>query len=218
MEIEVCKLSFNNLNMSPRYSEKIRGYLGNKYMENNLMHNHEKNRFIYRYPIVQYKVVKNTPIIIGINEASNLVAKIGIEEDNFVLNGVKYETFEKSIMKKKYVFGISDDYIEYKFQTPWIALSQKNNFIYTTSNKIEKEEILKKILIGNIISMSKGLKYTIDKPINCWINLKDIEVNLKGIKHKAFLGNFKVNFNIPDYLGIGKSVSRGFGTVKRIQK
>jgi len=34
----------------------------------------------------------------------------------------------------------------------------------------------------------------------------------------GFLGEFEVNFDIPDYLGIGKSVSRGFGTVKKIKE
>jgi len=32
----------------------------------------------------------------------------------------------------------------------------------------------------------------------------------------SFLGTFSVNFEISDYWGIGKSVSRGFGTVKRV--
>ncbi len=31
----------------------------------------------------------------------------------------------------------------------------------------------------------------------------------------GFLGTFSVNFEIPNYWGIGKSVSRGFGTVIR---
>ena len=30
----------------------------------------------------------------------------------------------------------------------------------------------------------------------------------------GFLGTFSVNFDIPDYWGIGKSVSRGFGTIR----
>lgn len=216
MDIEVCKLSFNNLNITPRYSEKIRGYLGNKYKENDFMHNHNKDKFIYRYPLVQYKVIKNAPMIIGINDAAKMVANIGLEEDNFILNGVNYDNLESSSIKKPCTFGAVEDYIDYKFETPWIALSQKNNPIYKEANQMEKEEILKKILIGNIISMSKGLNYTIEEKINCWIDLKEIEVNLKGIKHTAFLGLFKVNFNIPDYLGIGKSVSRGFGTVRAI--
>ena len=33
----------------------------------------------------------------------------------------------------------------------------------------------------------------------------------------GFLGTFSVNFEIPDYWGIGKSVSRGFGTIKRVE-
>ena len=34
----------------------------------------------------------------------------------------------------------------------------------------------------------------------------------------GFRGTFSVNFEIPYYWGIGKSVSRGFGTVKRIKE
>ncbi|ASW42778.1 MULTISPECIES: CRISPR-associated endonuclease Cas6 [Eubacteriales] len=216
MQVEICKLTFNNLNLSPRYSEKIRGYLGNKYIDNNLMHNHDNDKFIYRYPLVQYKVINNKPIIIGINEAAQIIANIGVEEDNIIINGVNYDSLENSIIKKTYDFGEAEDYIEYKFETPWIALSQKNNSLYKAANEIKKEDLLKKILIGNIISMSKGFNYTVKEEIKCWINLKETEVNLKGIKHTAFLGNFKVNFYIPDYLGLGKSVSRGFGTIKII--
>jgi hypothetical protein len=31
----------------------------------------------------------------------------------------------------------------------------------------------------------------------------------------GFIGTFSVNFQIPDYWGIGKSVSKGFGTAVR---
>jgi len=34
----------------------------------------------------------------------------------------------------------------------------------------------------------------------------------------GFLGTFSVNFEIHDYWGIGKSMSRGFGTVKKTDK
>jgi len=33
----------------------------------------------------------------------------------------------------------------------------------------------------------------------------------------GFLGTFSVNFEIPDYWGIGKSVFRGFGTVVKVK-
>jgi hypothetical protein len=31
----------------------------------------------------------------------------------------------------------------------------------------------------------------------------------------VFLGTFQTNLTIPDYLGIGQSVSAGFGTIRR---
>ena len=42
--------------------------------------------------------------------------------------------------------------------------------------------------------------------------------SLKGTPMLGFLGTFSVNFEIPDYWAIGKSVSRGFGTIKRVGK
>lgn len=216
MKIQVCRIAFDDIKLTPRHGEKIRGYLGNKYSGNNLLHNHEEDKFIYRYPMVQYKVLAKIPVIIGINEGASTVANIGINDDELILDGIKYNTFQKEIIKNEFEFGCEDDYIKYKFLTPWIPLSQKNVEAYREGNKIEQEEILKKILIGNIISMSKGVGYTVDKRINCWVNLKEKEVMLKGIRHIAFIGNFKVNFNIPNYFGIGKSVSRGFGTIEKV--
>ncbi|MFQ6084425.1 MAG: CRISPR-associated endonuclease Cas6, partial [Candidatus Aminicenantia bacterium] len=65
-------------------------------------------------------------------------------------------------------------------------------------------------------SMSKSLGYTVPEPIKANItNLREVKIYLKGIPMIGFLGTFSVNFNIPDYWGLGKSVSRGFGTIKK---
>ncbi|MBC7362911.1 MAG: CRISPR-associated endonuclease Cas6, partial [Candidatus Aminicenantes bacterium] len=70
---------------------------------------------------------------------------------------------------------------------------------------------------GNILSMSKSLGYTVTEPIRAEIkNFKEVSAKLKDVPMIGFLGTFSVNFEIPDYWGIGKSVSRGFGTVKKV--
>ena len=57
---------------------------------------------------------------------------------------------------------------------------------------------------------------TVPAPIEAKIiELKEVPTKLKGTPMLGFLGTFSVNFEIPDYWGIGKSVSRGFGTVLR---
>lgn len=217
MDLNVCRLELLNIKLKQRDSEKIRGYLGNKYDELDILHNHKDDKFIYRYPKVQYKVIKDVPIILGINEGASIISNIGINDDELVIEGKTINTFEKKISINNNEYGVTDDYIKYEFLTPWIALNQKNIDVYRKFSDMDKEELLKNILIGNIISMSKGLGYTVDNKVKCWINLEKKEVNIKNIKHIGFVGEFKVNFNIPDYFGIGKNVSKGFGTIKKVR-
>ncbi|MGR3319528.1 MAG: CRISPR-associated endonuclease Cas6 [Candidatus Anammoxibacter sp.] len=61
--------------------------------------------------------------------------------------------------------------------------------------------------------------YTVQEPIKANIGkLREVRTSLKGTPMLGFIGTFSVNFEIPDYWGIGKSVSRGFGTVKRVSE
>jgi hypothetical protein len=63
--------------------------------------------------------------------------------------------------------------------------------------------------------MAKGLEYVITDKLTATVNVREVQTKLKSTPMLSFLGTFSVNFEIPDYWGIGKSVSRGFGTVKR---
>ncbi len=86
----------------------------------------------------------------------------------------------------------------------------KKQFLYI-------KRFLEKILVGNLLSISKSLGYTVPSRIIADIGkVKEVDTSLKGTHMLGFLGQFSVNFSIPDYWGIGKSVSRGFGTVKRV--
>jgi len=113
-------------------------------------------------------------------------------------------------------FSIALEQIQYIFLSPWPALNEKNCQKYQKlGSQAKKRELLGKILVGNIISMSKGLAYTVPAPIAAHIlKIREVQTSLKGTPMLGFLGTFSVNFEIPDYWGIGKSVSRGFGTVK----
>ncbi len=215
MEMQYSIIKFENINLETRQGNKLRGYFANKYKENELIHNHKDDKFIYQYPKVQYKIVDGTPMVCGIKEGGKLIHSIGFETDSILIDNNKMETFQKEVITSRERFEVTNDYVNYKFLTPWVALNQKNIKIYEESNSIEKEEMLKRVLIGNILSMAKGLDYNVLERIHVWINMKECSVNLKNIPMKTFKGSFKVNFHIPDYLGIGKSVSRGFGTIKR---
>jgi hypothetical protein len=54
----------------------------------------------------------------------------------------------------------------------------------------------------SIISMSKGLGYTVPGPIEANIfEMREVQTSLKGTPMLGFLGMFSVNFEIPEYWG-----------------
>jgi hypothetical protein len=61
-------LTFSNVRLNPSETHKFRGYVGNLFLEHDLIHNHDPvtGRHIYRYPLIQFKVIENMPQIIAL--------------------------------------------------------------------------------------------------------------------------------------------------------
>lgn len=197
---------------------KIRGYLAGRFPEYVELHNHlGEGKFKYGYPVIQYKSIGGVPNIIAINEASKILIDIFYDVKEIVMKDKVMSILEKGYVLKTMDFGPSDQLIEYEFLSPWMALNQENYKTYLNSTEDEKVKILKKVLVGNILSMAKGLNCWVNKPIEAMIKLSPVEVNYKNKKMIGFKGRFLTNFVIPDYLGVGKSVARGFGTVVRVK-
>ena len=64
--------------------------------------------------------------------------------------------------------------------------------------------------------MSKTLGYTVPDTIKCDIDVISLQNQYKDQEITTFCGGFMTNFCIPDYLGIGKSISKGYGTVRKL--
>jgi len=215
-------LYFNNIKLNPSQIHKLRGYVGNVFAEHDLIHNHDRQtgKSIYRYPLIQFKIIDNTPCIIALTEkAVQVFTEIFMSLDEIVIDGRKIAINEKDLKIENVDFGFSKETFMYEFITPWIGLNQKNFLAYINlKTQKEKIDLLKRIVIGNILSMSKYLNLQLDQnqQINVALQLQHTKVTLKGQQMIGFKGMFKANFMIPDYMGLGKSVSRGFGSVKKI--
>ncbi|HHW00812.1 MAG TPA: CRISPR-associated endonuclease Cas6 [Clostridiaceae bacterium] len=218
MKIDYTLVRFENIFLQARQATKLRGYFANKFPDEEIISNHSGDKFVYNYPKVQYKVIDGQPIICGICEGSSLISQIGFNTNEIDIDGEKINVSQTKIIRKPVEFGVCDNYVEYRFITPWMALNQKNIGRYIKATDFEKEDILKRILIGNILSMSKGFGYKVDCMLHAWLDVEECHVKFKNIDMKAFKGRFKVNFLIPEYLGLGKAVSRGLGTVVRAER
>ncbi|OQX01901.1 MAG: DNA repair protein [Desulfobacteraceae bacterium IS3] len=215
-------LLLDNVCLKPSQIHKLRGFVGNLFRDYDVIHNHDvrTGKPIYRYPLIQFKMLDKTPAIIAVSdEAVKDFSKIFMELNKIVIDETEIPVYEKNLRCEDADFGYSEEQIVYEFLSPWIALNQENYRRYMgLSDKAEKSFMLRKALVGNLLSMSKSLGYWLGKEqeIIADAAVKEENVILKGKPMLGFTGAFISNFIIPDYLGIGKSVSRGFGTVRRI--
>lgn len=217
MEITTMKLIFavDDL-LEKRDAEKIRGYLGNIFWENPVAHHHGPDgKFIYTYPQVQYKIIEGNCLIVSFGEGIEIAKQIFDEIHSIDISSNWMEIHSKALELNREEFGETDEPREYIFVTPWLALNESNFAEYKATSSFQKRKwLLENILTANLISIAKSLGCTVTNTIHTHIDyLKSIDVNVKDTRFAAFLGSFSVNFNIPSFWGIGKSVSRGFGTI-----
>ncbi|MEG3224836.1 MAG: hypothetical protein BME94_04720 [Methanobacteriales archaeon Met13] len=199
-------------------ANQLRGYIGNQYPEHLALHHHlEGTQYLYTYPKVQYKVMGGTPSLLGIDEGADVVREISGSLDELLLGNNTYSVEQKIIYERNSDVR-SDKNIQYKFITPWIGLNSKNYGIFSQMRDWkEKKALLNKTLVGNILSMCKGLGIIANRRLEAHSHLDPERVSFKGIEVLGFTGQFKVNFRIPDFFGLGKGVSQGFGTVKEVR-
>lgn len=198
---------------------KLRGFIGNQFPDYSLLHHHVEDGYLYTYPKVQYKIIEGTPLMIGIDEGAKVLKEISSDIKKLELGTSVYRVSSKQINEQEAEIIPQRVMYNYRFLTPWFALNEKN---YATFIEIkdfrEKKLFLNNILVGNLLSMCKGLGIIVNTRLHVHSRLNEEKIEFKGIFFTGFIGEFTVNFRIPDFFGIGKNVSHGFGTVMRINE
>ena len=196
---------------------KLRGFIGHKFRDYPILHHHIKEvGFLYTYPKVQYKILEGTPIILGIEEGAEVLKTISSDIEQLRLGNNTYYVNQIQINQSNVKIEPTAGNHQYRFLTPWLALNPENykKFKQMRGWK-EKKIFLNNILVGNILSMCKGLDLVVDDELLAHTRIEEQSTEYKGIPVTSFLGKFEINFDIPDFFGLGKGVSQGFGVVKR---
>jgi len=196
----------------------FRSAIIDKVGESNLLFHHhlDKSKFLYRYPLIQYKAIRHQPSIIciehGVDEIHKYFDKrnwdIRVNERMLEMKVARLELnqFNLQVWNKLFDYNIHN----------WIALNQENvekynNFTAFTDRLL----FLEKTLTGNILSFAKGVEWTVDKQIE--VKILDFKeprtVKLKTNDLVGFNVTFSTNVFLPNHIGLGKAVSKGYGIV-----
>ncbi len=218
MMLETAVLILNTDRPVQESPEKLRGFIGNQFSDYSLLHHHVGDGYLCTYPKVQYKIIEGTPFMIGIEEGAKILKEISSDIKKLELGNSIYRVSSRQINEQEVEVLPQRDQYKYRFLTPWFALNQKN---YAKFREMEdwkeKKLFLNNILVGNILSMCKGLGIIVNNRLHVHSYLNEETIEFKGIHLTGFNGEFTVNFKIPDFFGLGKNTSHGFGTVKGIE-
>jgi len=209
-----------NLDITRREIPAFRGAIINKVgRENVLFHNHLNQNFRYGYPLIQYKLLKSNPTIVCINGGTEEIHRF-FEQTNWDinLNGKRIDTEIKHLSFDYFNCRFSETPMKYKIEN-WFALNEINfREFMQLDNEREQIKFLERIITGNILSFAKGVRWNIDQQIDLTISHlpRQHSFTFKDHQMVGFNLNFATNIILPDLIGLGKSVSRGFGVIRKV--
>jgi hypothetical protein len=188
--------------------------------EHILFHNHLGDTFSYRYPLIQYKLIRKKPAIFCVESGVDVIHHLFENKTwQININGSKVDLKVGDLNLKTTTLNVWEKDFHYNLIN-WQALNDANFQRFMQSDSLtERIGLLEKILTGNLLSMAKGLDWRIEKKVI--VKITDIESEklkrMKEIKVVSFNVRFSSNIFLPDYLGIGKGASKGFGILRQIR-
>lgn len=219
MILQTLVLTFDTARPVDTDISELRGYFTKEFAAYTRVPHGDTGHFIHRYPVLQCKIIKHVPTVIGINEGAVFLRECAGKSREIRCAQNTYSIVEHDISLKEEEFGPSGARQAYEFVTPWLALTQENyRKFYKLTSKPERDQFMQGILTETILSLSKTLGCEVPDPVSCDINLHFQKDRFKGDTVMTFTGKFEISFQIPEYLGIGKSVTQGYGTVRRIYR
>jgi len=189
-----------------------------------LFHNHKSDtEVLYRYPLIQYKIIDNKAGIICLNAGTQDIHHLLSVEDLDFQIGKNQQNFSvEEVVFSKYEVCTTDTFQHYKLKN-WVALNQDvyPKFLKLQNDVKKQHELLESVLRGNILSFAKGIEWWIDKRIEVRIKVISKEKKMPLYKNNksvsAFDVEFETNLNLPEWIGLGKRTSVGYGVLTAIK-
>ena len=186
-----------------------------------LFHNHiGEDKFDYRYPLIQYKVTNKKASMVCLEDGTNEIHELFMQKDLTLRVGNSTEQYKvEDLYLNHFLVQTWQSTFDYSLLN-WMPLNQENykKFKELEDNLPEQVKILERTLLGHILAFATGIGWKVEEKIIA--DIYDIkEMNLlpfKGQKMLAISLSFRSNISFPDFIGLGKGGSIGFGVVKRL--
>ncbi len=194
------------------HAMELRGALATQFPGNPLFHQHQDDKFIYRYPLIQYRWRAGKGVIVGFHQGAMELLTLpwfGLEL-RLGATAVRVRDADFSCKMERFAFNASLQ--RYRFCSPWLPLSQRNYEKYLDLSPEEQTVERNRLLVGNLLSAAKGLGVFLKERVQAQFDLqRTLWCRYKEQELLGFFGAFATNLILPEDLAIGAKVSHGYG-------
>lgn len=158
-------------------------------------------------------------MILGLDEGAKFIERISREPETVLIGNQRHKVERVGLEKSEEWLGPTSGSIHYLFLSPWLALNTENFSKYKNLDSWRKRKnLLNRILVGNLLSLSKSFHLVVQRKIRARTHLEDVATCFKGVSFKGFTGKVEVNFSLPPLVGIGRGVSHGYGALLQARR
>lgn len=193
-------------------------------LEHEWFHNHnndpkDERRLHYRYPLIQYKRRGNQPLLVAIGPGTQAAQMFFQQLDwDFRLRGEARPMAVDRLCLERYPLGIeAGEAMPYTYRLQdWQPLNQENYRKYQQLQGLrEVIDFLQPKLIAHLLNFAKGIGWNVQEHIELEITdmYPSYQRSFKGFAPTLFNFAFRTNLQLPNFIGLGKGASLGFGTI-----
>lgn len=168
----------------------------------------------FLYPRVQVKILNEQIYLVGIKEGADPV--LSITKDFKLLNfgNITFNILDINIEESVDQFKHVDQLLRYRFVSPWIALSKNTQNRYKFLKNKDRIAFLNRLLGQNIVFLAREMGIELNDKV--YTKLKLGSLFPKPVYENSwasFTGEFQTNFVLPNYIGLGNGITRGYGAI-----
>ena len=195
--------------------------------DHDLFHNHnninglDTHEYHHRYPLIQYKQHRGMPMMLCLEEGVEALHHLFEQPDMSIdMAGSRRTLRVAKLDVREHRFEGSSEARHYHLRD-WLALNEENYAAYRkASGLIAQIAILEKILQNQLVALCYAFGHAPPDSLQVQVQIQDIHnrqwVSYKDVKVWCFSLEFSVCLDLPNYLGIGKGASTGWGVLRRL--
>lgn len=184
-----------------------------------LFHDHCGDGLRYSYPLIQYKSIDGKASVVAVGSGTDEACKILRGLEGKVQIGRRSVSMLISDILHSFTDIRLDECLHRYEIRRWLPLNQQNFPVYNDLDSLSARcGMLERVLVGNILSFAKGLGIFLDGQVVAKIQdiQNEVQYKYKGVMMLGMDIVFSTNAVLPQYIGLGKGVSLGFGTITEI--